>query len=171
MRPILRHRHRNRSALVARPPRPATGPLSLLLAAIAHEDGDKDAATEGDPILGQGDDRVTRARALIRDAIARTQGVSPRAAGPKVDKYFGTKLPPVCAQLGCYVTDDGKRFYCVNAACQKHKQRETKHTRKGNPEKSKFIYFKCPRCSGRDVEMHILANKYLCHACRYNWDA
>ena len=91
--------------------------------------------------------------------------------GVKVDKYFGTKLPPVCASLGCYVTDDGKRFYCINPACQKHLQRETKHTRRGNPKKQTFVYFRCPRCDSRSVEMRVLLNRYVCRTCRYNWQS
>lgn len=123
------------------------------------------------------EERLTRARKLLEDAIARSEAA--KAAGPtgplkgvpgmKVDKYFGTELPPVCSKLGCYVTDDGKRYYCVNPACQKHKLRETKHTRRGRPEKARFAYFRCPRCSSRNIEMHVIANVYACRACKYSW--
>lgn len=118
------------------------------------------------------DERLERARKLLQEAIARgkqSPGTSKGFGGVKVDKYFGAKLPPVCASLGCYVTDDGKRFYCINSACQKHRLRETKHTRKGNPRKASFVYFKCPRCASRDIEMKVLFNRYVCRACRYNW--
>lgn len=122
-------------------------------------------------------DRLDKARKLLQEAIRRSQAQGPAPApgglrpfpGMKVDKYFGTKLPPVCASLGCYVTDDGKRFYCVNPACQKHKKRETKHTRRGNPAKAHFVYFRCPRCESRSLEMHVLSNRYVCRACKYSW--
>ncbi len=138
------------------------GPLTLL----AHALTDAGAADE--------DERLLRARRLLEEAIARSRDTpagKPLKAfgGVRVDKYFGAKLPPVCAALGCYVTDDGKRFYCINSACQKHRLRETKHTRKGNPRKTSFVYFKCPRCDSRDVEMKVLFNRYVCRTCRYNW--
>lgn len=142
--------------------RPAPGPLALLAHALA------DAPT------ADSEDRLARARQLLQDAISRTRnapaGSAPKGfGGVRVDKYFGTKLPPVCASLGCYVTDDGKRFYCINPACQKHLQRETKHSRKGNPKKASFVYFRCPRCDSRSVEMRVLLNRYVCRTCRYNW--
>ncbi|HLF17133.1 MAG TPA: hypothetical protein VI796_06870, partial [Candidatus Thermoplasmatota archaeon] len=59
---------------------------------------------------------------------------------------------------------------CINPACQKHKVRETKHTRRGRPGKGHFVYFKCPRCDSREVEMHLLGNRYVCRTCKYNWD-
>ncbi|HUR60779.1 MAG TPA: hypothetical protein VM286_00225 [Candidatus Thermoplasmatota archaeon] len=136
----------------------------------------EDAATPpGEP------DHVVRARKLLQDAIARSRpdaGPSvplPMARpspvpGMKVDKYFGTDLPPVCAELGCYVSDDGKRFYCVNPRCQKHKKRATKHTRRGNPRKPVIVYFRCPRCESRNIEMHVLANRYACRACKHTWE-
>ncbi len=123
------------------------------------------------------DDKLSRARKLLAEAIARSEEA--KATGPvgplrgvpgmKVDKYFGTDLPPVCARLGCYVTDDGKRYYCVNPSCQKHKLRETKHTRRGRPEKARFAYFRCPRCDSRSIEMHVIANMYSCRACKHTW--
>ena len=142
--------------------RPLAGPLTLLAHALAD-------AGEADS-----DERLGRARKLLEEAIARSRATpagKPLKAfgGVRVDKYFGAKLPPVCAALGCYVTDDGKRFYCINAQCQKHRLRETKHTRKGNPRKTSFVYFKCPRCDSRDVEMKLLFNRYVCRACKYNW--
>lgn len=150
--------------MAARRPRPLPGPLTLLWHALA------DAGASAD------DERLARARKLLQDAIERGKAApvgQPLKAfgGVKVDKYFGGKLPPVCAALGCYVTDDGKRFYCINSACQKHRLRETKHTRKGNPRKSSFVYFKCPRCESREVEMKVLFNRYVCRACRYNWQS
>jgi predicted RNA-binding Zn-ribbon protein involved in translation (DUF1610 family) len=113
-----------------------------------------------------------RAHRLLREAIERAEQAKAgeHRRGVRVDKYFGSKLPPVCARLGCYVTDDGKRFYCINPACQKHKRRETKHTRLGRPVKEQVVYFKCPRCDSRTIEMHLLANRYLCRTCRYNWE-
>lgn len=118
-------------------------------------------------------ERLAKARRLLQDAIEKGRGGGAVAGfqGIRVDKYFGSKLPPVCAQLGCYVTDDGKRFYCINPACQKHTIRETKHTRRGRPEKSRFVYFHCPRCDGREVEMHIMLNRYVCRRCKYNWQS
>jgi hypothetical protein len=124
---------------------------------------------------------LERARRLLADAIARSRPASGPAVpvptlrpspvpGMKVDKYFGTDLPPVCAELGCYVSDDGKRFYCVNPRCQKHKKRATKHTRKGNPLKPRIVYFRCPRCESRNIEMHVLANRYACRACKHSWE-
>lgn len=141
--------------------RPLPGPLALLAHALADA-----GATDSD-------ERLAKARELLQKAISRSRsapGTVPKAfTGVRVDKYFGAKLPPVCAALGCYVTDDGKRFYCINSACQKHKLRETKHTRKGNPKKASFVYFHCPRCDSRDVEMRLMFNRYFCRACRYNW--
>jgi len=145
--------------------RPLGGPLALLAHALADA-GSADS-----------DARLAKARQLLQDAIARSRGEAASGAplrgftGVKVDKYFGTKLPPVCASLGCYVTDDGKRFYCINPACQKHLQRETKHTRRGNPKKQTFVYFRCPRCDSRSVEMRVLLNRYVCRTCRYNWQS
>lgn len=142
--------------------RPTPGPLALLAHALA------------DAPAAESEERLARARKLLQDAITRTRNAPPGSApkgfgGVRVDKYFGTKLPPVCASLGCYVTDDGKRFYCINPACQKHLQRETKHSRKGNPKKASFVYFRCPRCDSRSVEMRVLLNRYVCRTCRYNW--
>ena len=153
------HRHRRGPG-----PRPLPGPLTLLAHALADA-----PVPEADT-----EERLARARKLLEEAIARSRSAPPGAkakgfGGVKVDKYFGTKLPPVCASLGCYVTDDGKRFYCINPACQKHLQRETKHTRKGNPKKASFVYFRCPRCDSRSVEMRVLLNRYVCRTCRYNW--
>jgi ribosomal protein S27AE len=119
---------------------------------------------------------LERARRLLEAAMRKPAPAAVAAvsmapgATPKVDKYFGEKLPPVCARLGCYVSDDGKRYYCINPACQKHLKRETKHTRRGNPMKTSLLYFRCPRCQSRNIEMHVLSNRYICGACLYNWN-
>lgn len=165
----------------ARPPRPPSGPLGLLMLSLADVPQD------------EAERRLARARELLQQAIEKARGegkipadvpVAPRDSqalapiagegktrtpGLRVDKYFGARLPPVCAQLGCYVTDDGKRFYCVNPACQKHKIRETKHTRRGRSAKPRFAYFHCPKCESRSIEMHVLSNSYICRACKYSW--
>lgn len=128
---------------------------------------DEDAAKAPD------DARGDRAKRLLAEAIRRREEETTTGRempGMKVDKYFGTKLPPVCARLGCYVTDDGKRFYCVNPSCQKHKKRETKHTRRGRPAGKKFVYFRCPRCESKRVEMNVFANTYHCKTCRHTWE-
>ncbi len=116
---------------------------------------------------------LDRARRLL-DAAMRKPVVRPAApmapgSTPKVDKYFGEKLPPVCSRLGCYLTDDGKRYYCINHACQKHLKRETKHSRRGNPLKTPLLYFRCPRCNSRNIDMHPLSNRYACRACLHSW--
>lgn len=119
------------------------------------------------------DEQVARARRKLQDAIERDQkdrGVTPPPVGQKVDKYFGKKLPPVCAKLGCYLTDDGKRFYCVNPSCQKHKKRETKHTRRSRAPGKKKVFFRCPRCGSRDVDLHMFASQYECKRCEHRWD-
>lgn len=84
---------------------------------------------------------------------------------PEVDKYFGTKLPPVCRKLGCYVTDNGKFFYCVNPNCHKDRKRETKYNRR----RKSFIYFFCPKCRSREIQLHLRKNQYECMDCAYNW--
>lgn len=33
----------------------------------------------------------------------------------------------------------------------------------------KIVYFKCPTCASRDINMRILRNKYECRACEYQW--
>lgn len=132
-------------------------------------------ATAAPAESGKVETALERARRLLNAAIRKppvhaAAAMAPGAT-PRVDKYFGERLPPVCARLGCYVSDDGKRFYCINPACQKHLKRETKHTRRGNPLKaaSPMIYFRCPRCQSRNIEMHVLSNKYVCGACRNAW--
>ncbi len=117
---------------------------------------------------------VRRARKLLDEAMRAKAPTAPQGApkvGQQVDKYFGTKLPPVCERLGCYLTDDGKRYYCVNSSCQKHRKRATKHTRPGRGKRSTrpFVYFRCPRCGNRDVDMHLITNEYSCRACQYIW--
>ena len=84
---------------------------------------------------------------------------------PQVDKYFGTKLPPVCRQLGCYVTDDGKFFYCINPNCHKDRKRETKYNRR----RKSVVYFFCPKCKSREIQLHLRANNYECLDCAYVW--
>jgi len=84
---------------------------------------------------------------------------------PQVDKYFGSKLPPVCRQLGCYVTDDGKFFYCINPHCHKDKKRETKYNRR----KKSVVYFFCPKCKSREIQLHLKINNYECLDCAYTW--
>ena len=158
--------------MVAEEPKPAPEAEAKAEAPPGGEKPDPIVPTEA-----QDAERLDKARQLLQEAIRRSQAVGPAPApgglrpfpGMKVDKYFGTKLPPVCASLGCYVTDDGKRFYCVNPACQKHKKRETKHTRRGNPAKAHFVYFRCPRCESRSLEMHVMSNRYVCRACKYSW--
>lgn len=84
---------------------------------------------------------------------------------PRVDKYFGTKLPPVCRQLGCYVTDNGKFFYCVNPNCHKDRKRDTKYNRR----RKSFVYFYCPKCRSREIQLHLRRNQYECMECAYTW--
>ena len=84
---------------------------------------------------------------------------------PKVDKYFGSKLPPVCRQLGCYVTDDGKFFYCINPHCHKDRKRETKYNRR----RKSLVYFFCPKCKSREIQLHLKKNQYECLECAYSW--
>lgn len=108
-------------------------------------------------------------------------------------KYFGTILPPKCEFHGCFLTDDGQHFYCTDFTCNKHKYRRTKHDRYSRYEhldKSKaaakakvaaeqppveqkgfwpLVYFKCPRCQGRDIQMRVLRNRYECTSCEFIW--
>lgn len=84
---------------------------------------------------------------------------------PQVDKYFGSKLPPVCRQLGCYVTDDGRFFYCINPNCHKDRKRETKYNRR----RRGVLYFACPKCKSREIELHLRTNSYECMECVYTW--
>lgn len=141
-------------------PSPADGETRTPMASGAKPQA---GASDEDP------DALARARRLLEEAIARGRPEGGKSPGVRVDKYFGTELPPVCASLGCYLTDDGKRFYCINAACQKHKRRLTKHNRKGNPLKDPLVYFRCPRCDARRIDMHVLSNQYVCRSCRYVW--
>ncbi len=110
-----------------------------------------------------------------RDDEPRQEGTKrrlprlPNAAGAKVDKYFGTKLPPVCERLGCYFSDDGQRFYCINPGCQKHRKRKTKHTKVRGP-KPRFAYFRCPKCHGRNVDVRADSDEYQCRACNHQWN-
>ncbi|HET6398338.1 MAG TPA: hypothetical protein VFH47_02150 [Candidatus Thermoplasmatota archaeon] len=147
-------------------------PLAVLL--VAETGAGTGPENTRNPGPDVSEERARRARELLEKAIAASRsepppGVAKMPLGARVDKYFGTKLPPVCARLGCYVSDDGKRFYCINPVCQKHKKRETKHTREGRPEKPRFAYFRCPKCDSRDIEMHLIGNNYSCRACRHVW--
>ena len=117
--------------------------------------------------------RLEKARKLLQEAIRRSQAQGPPPTpgglrpfpGMKVDKYFGTKLPPVCASLGCYVTDDGKFFYCINPHCHKDRKRETKYNRK----RKSLVYFFCPKCKSREIQLHLRKNHYECLECAYTW--
>lgn len=84
---------------------------------------------------------------------------------PIVDKYFGSKLPPVCRELGCYVTDDGKFFYCINPHCHKDRKRETKYNRR----RKSLVYFFCPKCKSREIQLHLKSSNYECLECAYSW--
>lgn len=84
---------------------------------------------------------------------------------PKVDKYFGSRLPPVCRQLGCYVTDDAKFYYCINPHCHKDRKRETKYNRR----RKSLVYFFCPKCKSREIQLHLRKNHYECLECAYTW--
>jgi hypothetical protein len=83
----------------------------------------------------------------------------------QVDKYFGSKLPPACRQLGCFVTDNGRFFYCINPNCHKDKKRETKYNRR----KKSIFYFACPKCKSRDIQLHLRRNEYQCLGCAFAW--
>ena len=112
--------------------------------------------------------------------------------GPVKLKYFGRELPPRCELHKCYLTDDGQHFYCTNMACNKHKHRRTKHTKwsrhehldttkghgtapprvKVEPQARGFwplVHFRCPECRSTDIDMRVLENRYVCHACEYAW--
>ena len=102
---------------------------------------------------------------LLEEARVKQQAAIAAVGKPAVDKYFGSKLPPVCRQLGCYVTDDGKFFYCINPHCHKDKKRETKYNRR----KKSVVYFFCPKCKSREIQLHLKANSYECLDCAYNW--
>ncbi|MGQ0536712.1 MAG: hypothetical protein ACT4PT_11655 [Methanobacteriota archaeon] len=109
--------------------------------------------------------------------------------GQKV-KYFGRILPPKCELRGCFLTDDGKHFYCTDFSCNRHLYRRSKHTRYSrhehlDPERAQkqaderevfdepgswpLVYFHCPACSSKDIQMRFLANKYECLSCTYQW--
>lgn len=116
--------------------------------------------------------QMEEARRKLKEAMDRETPKpvkKPPSVGQKVDKYFGDKLPPVCERLGCYLTDDGKRFYCVNATCQKHRKRATKHTRVRKKSKGGPIYFECPKCSSHHVDLAMFADEYVCRRCDHRW--
>ena len=109
-------------------------------------------------------DRANKKR-ILEEARARTGQIASAPGRPNVDKYFGSRLPPVCRQLGCYVTDDGKFFYCINPHCHKDKKRETKYNRR----KKSVVYFFCPKCKSREIQLHLKMNNYECLDCAYVW--
>lgn len=118
------------------------------------------------------DDQVAKAQRKLREAIDKGRPERPKTApkvGQKVDKYFGAKLPPVCERLGCYLTDDGKRFYCVNPSCQKHRKRATKHT-KVPKKRDRPMYFRCPKCQSQHVDLLMFTDQYACRRCGHEWD-
>lgn len=124
----------------------------------------KERARPGPPTpSGSANPRSTEQ--LLEEARTRAAAAETKAGKPKVDKYFGSKLPPVCRQLGCYVTDDGKFFYCINPHCHKDKRRETKYNRR----KKSVVYFFCPKCKSREIQLHLKANAYECLDCAYSW--
>ncbi len=159
------------------------GLLALLAAASASEDApdDESAAMEAKKQA-----QLELARQRLREAMMTREPATPVRPEPEaaptgqgapargkvgqtVDKYFGTKLPPVCARLGCYLTDDGKRFYCVNPGCQKHKKRATKHSRVKKAREVPGVYFRCPKCQSRSLEILHEANEYACLDCKHHW--
>lgn len=120
-------------------------------------------AREGPPVPSK------TAQQLFEEARSKAnaflQHGQPLPGKPHVDKYFGSKLPPVCRSLGCYVTDDGKFFYCINPHCHKDKKRETKYNRR----KKSVVYFFCPKCKSREIQLHLKGNNYECLDCAYTW--
>lgn len=119
------------------------------------------------------DAQVREARRKLNEAIKTERPERARKApsvGQKVDKYFGAKLPPVCERLGCYLTDDGKRFYCVNSSCQKHKKRATKHTKVRRRSQERPSYFHCPKCESHHVDLQMYTDQYECRRCGHLWD-
>lgn len=120
-------------------------------------------------------EQLDEARRKLREAMEKETPAPPddgpprKSVGQKVDKYFGTRLPPVCERLGCYLTDDGKRYYCVNPGCQKHKKRATKHSRVKRVKKREEVFFRCPKCLGRNVEVMLLTGEYSCRDCDHRW--
>jgi DNA-directed RNA polymerase subunit M/transcription elongation factor TFIIS len=100
-------------------------------------------------------------------------------------KYFGSELPPKCALRNCWLSDDGKHYYCTDFTCNRHKYRRTKHDRYSryahrNPEGravepapkeglGPLLYFKCPQCASGDIQMRLLQNRYECAQCGHLW--
>lgn len=120
-------------------------------------------ARDGPPVPSKSPEQLfEEARSKANVFLQQQQGVPGK---PTVDKYFGSKLPPVCRQLGCYVTDDGKFFYCINPHCHKDKRRETKYNRR----KKSVVYFFCPKCKSREIQLHLKMNNYECLDCAYTW--
>ncbi len=159
------------------------GLLALLVVASGSEDAqDIDAAAQE----ARKKDQLEQARKRLRDAMLAREPASPlkpeptagtpadtgserSKVGQTVDKYFGTKLPPVCSRLGCYLTDDGKRFYCVNPGCQKHKKRATKHSRVKPAREVRSVFFRCPKCQSRSLDILHATNEYACLDCKHKW--
>ncbi len=123
-------------------------------------------------LLADVDRQMEEARRKLQEAMAQERPARERQApsvGQKVDKYFGAKLPPVCERLGCYLTDDGKRYYCVNSTCQKHRKRSTKHNKVAKKGRGP-IYFKCPKCESSHVDLAMFSDQYVCRRCEHKWD-
>lgn len=144
----------------------------LLLALVGGSGGARaDDGEDGDERRQQ----LERARERLREAMEQSRPAPAPvekgrpSVGHKVDKYFGTRLPPVCERLGCYLTDDGKRYYCVNPGCQKHKKRSTKHSRVKRAKQAREVFFRCPKCLGRNVEVMMLVGEYACNDCQHRW--
>jgi hypothetical protein len=119
-------------------------------------------AQDGPPVPSKTPEQLFEEARSKANLFLQQQGVPGK---PTVDKYFGSKLPPVCRQLGCYVTDDGKFFYCINPHCHKDKKRETKYNRR----KKSVVYFFCPKCKSREIQLHLKMNNYECLDCAYTW--
>ncbi len=118
------------------------------------------------------DKQLEEAQRKLREAIKSAHPEPAKKTskvGQTVDKYFGDKLPPVCERLGCYLTDDGKRFYCVNASCQKHRKRATKHTKVRKKSAAHPIYFRCPKCDSSHVDLLMFTDQYVCRRCDHKW--
>lgn len=149
--------------------------LPLLLALATGSGGAREEGREAD-LDDERREQLERARRRLREAMETREEPTPAETargrtnvGQKVDKYFGTRLPPVCERLGCYLTDDGKRYYCVNPGCQKHKKRATKHSRVKRVRKKEEVFFRCPKCLGRNVEVMMLVGEYACNDCDHRW--
>jgi hypothetical protein len=151
---------RRRLAQTSPVPQPGPSPMSMR-AASNGTPGNMPA-----PTLASQPGVTGKTAAELFAAARQASGITEAVPGkPQVDKYFGSKLPPVCRQLGCYVTDDGKFFYCINPHCHKDKKRETKYNRR----KKSVVYFFCPKCKSREIQLHLKVNSYECLDCAYSW--